>query len=47
MNKITPFLWFNDHAEDAAEFYLSVFPQAKVFVVMLSAEANPAHCAPA
>ncbi|HEY3738785.1 MAG TPA: VOC family protein [Bryobacteraceae bacterium] len=25
MNKITPFLWFNDNAEDAAEFYLSVF----------------------
>ena len=29
MNKITPFLWFNDNAEDAAEFYLSVFPEAK------------------
>jgi hypothetical protein len=24
MNKITPFLWFNDNAEDAAELYLSV-----------------------
>ena len=29
MNTITPFLWFNDNAEDAAEFYLSVFPEAK------------------
>ncbi len=29
LNKITPFLWFNDNAEDAAEFYLSVFPEAK------------------
>lgn len=29
MNKITPFLWFNNNAEDAAEFYLSVFPEAK------------------
>jgi hypothetical protein len=29
MNKITPFLWFDDNAEDAAEFYLSVFPEAK------------------
>ena len=29
MNKITPFLWFNDSAEEAAEFYLSVFPEAK------------------
>ena len=25
----TPFLWFNDNAEDAAGFYLSVFPEAK------------------
>ncbi len=29
MNKITPFLWFNDNAEDAAEFYLSVFPDSE------------------
>jgi predicted 3-demethylubiquinone-9 3-methyltransferase (glyoxalase superfamily) len=25
MQKITPFLWFNDQAEEAAEFYVSVF----------------------
>jgi len=24
MNKITPFLWFDDNAEDAANFYLSI-----------------------
>ena len=29
MNKISPFLWFNDNAEEAAEFYLSVFPHAR------------------
>jgi predicted 3-demethylubiquinone-9 3-methyltransferase (glyoxalase superfamily) len=29
MNKISPFLSFNDNAEEAAEFYLSVFPEAK------------------
>ena len=29
MNKITPFLWFNDNAEEAADFYLSVFPETK------------------
>jgi hypothetical protein len=29
MKKITPFLWFNDNSEDAAEFYLYVFPEAK------------------
>ncbi len=26
--KITPFLWFNGNAEDAVDFYLSVFPNA-------------------
>ena len=30
MQKITPFLWFNDEAEEAVNFYLSVFPQAQV-----------------
>jgi predicted 3-demethylubiquinone-9 3-methyltransferase (glyoxalase superfamily) len=25
MQKITPFLWFDDQAEEAAEFYVSVF----------------------
>lgn len=25
MNKITPFLWFNDNAEEAITFYMSIF----------------------
>ena len=29
MNKLAPFLWFNDSAEEAAQFYLSVFPHAR------------------
>jgi predicted 3-demethylubiquinone-9 3-methyltransferase (glyoxalase superfamily) len=29
MQKITPFLWFNDEAEQAMEFYLSVFKNSK------------------
>jgi len=29
MNKLAPFLWFDDNAEEAAEFYLSVFPHAR------------------
>ncbi len=29
MNKLAPFLWFNDNAEDAANFYLNVFPHAR------------------
>jgi predicted 3-demethylubiquinone-9 3-methyltransferase (glyoxalase superfamily) len=29
LNKITPFLWFDSNAEDAANFYLSLFPDAR------------------
>ncbi len=29
MNKIAPFLWFNNNAEEAAEFYLRLFPHAR------------------
>ncbi len=28
--KITPFLWFNDQAEEAATFYTSLFPNSKI-----------------
>lgn len=31
--KIAPFLWFNDNAEDAARFYVSVFPNSKIVQV--------------
>jgi predicted 3-demethylubiquinone-9 3-methyltransferase (glyoxalase superfamily) len=30
MQKITPFLWFDDQAEDAARFYISVFKNSKI-----------------
>jgi len=30
MQKITPFLWFDDNAEEAANFYVSVFEHAKI-----------------
>lgn len=29
MKKLAPFLWFNDNAEEAAAFYLSLFPHAR------------------
>ncbi|MDE1155397.1 MAG: VOC family protein [Acidobacteriaceae bacterium] len=29
MNRITPFLWFDNNAEDAANFYLEMFPGSK------------------
>jgi predicted 3-demethylubiquinone-9 3-methyltransferase (glyoxalase superfamily) len=30
MQKITPFLWFNDNLEEAMNFYISIFKNAKV-----------------
>src|SRR5262249_21973506 len=30
MQKITPFLWFDDNAEEAAHFYVSIFPNSKI-----------------
>lgn len=30
MPRITPCLWFDDNAEDAANFYVSVFPNSKI-----------------
>lgn len=33
MPKITPFLWFNDQAEEAMHFYVSLFKNSKVLGV--------------
>jgi predicted 3-demethylubiquinone-9 3-methyltransferase (glyoxalase superfamily) len=41
MNKITPFLWFNDNAEDAANFYFSIFPSGKKLYELRVTEAGP------
>lgn len=30
MQKITPFLWFDDQAEEAAKFYTSIFKKSKI-----------------
>ena len=30
MQKITPFLWFSDRAEDAARFYASIFGNSQI-----------------
>src|ERR1700674_1871390 len=30
MQRITPFLWFDDQAEEAAKFYVSVFKNSKI-----------------
>jgi predicted 3-demethylubiquinone-9 3-methyltransferase (glyoxalase superfamily) len=33
MPPITPFLWFNDQAEQAAKFYTSIFRKSKILTV--------------
>jgi predicted 3-demethylubiquinone-9 3-methyltransferase (glyoxalase superfamily) len=38
---ITPFLWFDDQAEDAAAFYTSVIPNSKISGVTRYGEAGP------
>ena len=30
MKKITPCLWFDNEAEQAAKFYVSIFPNSKI-----------------
>jgi predicted 3-demethylubiquinone-9 3-methyltransferase (glyoxalase superfamily) len=41
MPKITPFLWFNDKAEEAANFYTSIFRNSKVRGVTRYSDAGP------
>ena len=41
MQKITPFLWFNGQAEEAMQFYTSVFPDSRVVDVMRYGDAGP------
>ncbi|HLL27432.1 MAG TPA: VOC family protein [Xanthobacteraceae bacterium] len=41
MKKITPFLWFDNQAEEAAKFYMSVFKNSKLLQVSRYGEAGP------
>ena len=41
MQKITPFLWFNDNAEEAVKFYTSVFKNSKIGNILLCGDAGP------
>ena len=41
MQKITPFLWFDDKAEEAANFYVSIFKNSKVLSLTRYGEAGP------
>ncbi len=39
--KITPFLWFDHQAEEAAGFYASIFPNSKIVKVLRCGPAGP------
>jgi predicted 3-demethylubiquinone-9 3-methyltransferase (glyoxalase superfamily) len=39
--KITPFLWFNDKAEEAANFYTSIFKDSRIKSISRSVEGTP------
>ena len=42
MQKITPFLWFDNKAEEAAKFYVSIFKNSKIVSITPYGEAGAA-----
>ncbi len=41
MQKITPFLWFDNDAEEAANFYVSIFPNSEIKAVSRYGDSGP------
>lgn len=41
MQKITPFLWYSHQAEEAMQFYTSIFPNSKEITVTRYGAAGP------
>ena len=41
MQKITPFLWFDDNAEEAANFYISIVRNSKIAGISRYGEVGP------
>jgi predicted 3-demethylubiquinone-9 3-methyltransferase (glyoxalase superfamily) len=41
MQKISPFLWFNDNAEEAANLYTSLFPDSKITAIARNPKGAP------
>ena len=41
MQKITPFLWFDNNAEEAMNYYVSIFKNSKVLNVTHYSDAGP------
>lgn len=41
MQKITPFLWFDNQAEEAAKFYISIFENSKILSINRYGDGGP------
>ncbi|MEI9889937.1 MAG: VOC family protein [Caulobacteraceae bacterium] len=41
MPQISPFLWFDGAAEEAARFYVAIFPNSRITGVVLNGETSP------
>ncbi|MBX3013710.1 MAG: VOC family protein [Caldilineaceae bacterium] len=41
MQTVTPFLWFNDQAEEAMQFYVSIFKNGKILETMPGPDGKP------
>lgn len=41
MSRVTPFLWFDTQAEDAARFYVSIFPNSTLGTITRYGSAGP------
>jgi len=39
--RLSPFLWFDSNAEEAADFYVSIFPNSRKLGVMRSSVDTP------
>jgi predicted 3-demethylubiquinone-9 3-methyltransferase (glyoxalase superfamily) len=43
MQSITPFLWFDTQAEEAANFYVALFPDSEILSVSHMQDGRPGH----
>ena len=41
MQKVTTFLWFDNQAEEAANFYVSLFKNSKITIVTRYGDTGP------
>ena len=41
MQDITPMLWFDNNAEEAVDFYASIFPRTKIGTILRYSEVGP------